>query len=163
MIAELISLKMKIYKNNQIIISFNELELIKIAERHLRKNQTETGGIIVGYYSDNLLEVYITNFYNPPKDSKLGVASFVRGVNGLEKLLQNEWKHGKYYLGDWHLHPYNNPIASCQDLKQLTLNSKDNDLHCPEPIMVIIGGIDNKEINVYIHMDNKIHLCEAIN
>ncbi len=153
---------MKIYKYNDIIISFDESILIKIVERHLKKNQTETGGIITGYYSTNLLEVNITNFYDPPKDSKFGVASFVRGLYGLEKLLQDEWKDGKYYLGDWHLHPYNNPVASCQDRKQLTLNSEDKDLHCPEPIMVIIGGVDNKDINVYIFLDNKICLCEDV-
>lgn len=154
---------MKIYKYNDIIISFDETKLIKMVESHFKKNQTETGGIITGYYSDNLMEAYLTDFYQPPKDSILGPASFVRGIHGLDTLLCNEWKKGKYYLGDWHLHPNSSPIASCQDRKQLILNSEDKDLHCPEPIMLIIGGVNNKEVNVYIYVDNQICMCKEVN
>ena len=153
---------MRIYKCNEIIISFDETQLLKKVEEHLNKNQTETGGIITGFYSSNLLEACITNFYHPPKDSKLGATSFVRGIYGLDKILHHEWKNGKYYLGDWHLHPYNTPMASCQDRKQLALNSEDKDLHCPEPIMIIVGGVYNKDINVYIFIENQIYLCEEV-
>lgn len=151
---------MKTFKYKDITILFDETELYEIVEKHLSKNQTETGGIITGTYSDTLQEAQIIRFYEPPKDSKLCLASFVRGIYGLDRILKDEWKEGRYYLGDWHLHPYSAPIASCQDSKQLTFNSKDKDLHCPEPIMIIVGGLDNKEINVYLHIENDIKLCE---
>ena len=62
-------------------------------------------------------------------------------------------------MGDWHLHPYGAPIASGQDVSQLIQNSKDDSLKCPEPLMVIVGGKNNKEIKVYACFNNTIYEC----
>ena len=153
---------MKTFKYNDITISFDETELYKIVEKHLTKNRTETGGIITGSYIDNFQTAKVINFYEPPKDSKFSRTTFERGIYGLNKVLENEWKEGRYYLGDWHLHPYSAPIASCQDSNQLAFNSRDQDLRCPEPIMIIVGGKDNKEVSVYLYIENDIRLCKEL-
>lgn len=61
------------------------------------------------------------------------------------------------------MHPFSSPTASCQDLRQIEVNSKDKKLKCPEPIMVIVGGSDNKDMNVYIFIENESKLCNQIN
>ncbi|MCM1295932.1 MAG: hypothetical protein NC311_10360 [Muribaculaceae bacterium] len=153
---------MKLFKYKNIAIQFEENDLLNYVESHLRNNCCETGGMICGYYSENLLNATITEFCKPPKDSVFGRASFLRGIFGTKNYFEKKWKDGQYYLGDWHLHPYCSPTASCQDLRQIELNSKDKKLKCPEPIMVIVGGSDNKDMNVYIFIENEVKLCEQI-
>lgn len=153
---------MKQFKHNNITIQFEEKDLLSYIEKHLRSKNCETGGMICGYYSDDLMSATISEFCEPPKDSVLGRSSFLRGVSGTEKYFENKWKEGQYYLGDWHLHPYCSPTASVQDLKQLEINSKDKNLKCPEPIMVIVGGSNNTKINVYILIEKEVKLCYEI-
>lgn len=153
---------MKLFKYKNITIQFEEKDLLSYVESHLRNKNCETGGMICGYYSENLLNATITEFCKPPKDSVFGRASFLRGVVGTENYFEKKWKEGQYYLGDWHLHPFSNPTASYQDLQQIEINSKDNKLMCPEPLMVIVGGSDNRDMNVYIFIEGKAILCEEV-
>ena len=153
---------MKLFKYKNIVIQLEEKDLLKFIENHLRRKDSETGGMICGYYSDNFLQATITEFCEPPKDSIFGRSTFSRGIAGTEKYLKEKWIEGQYYLGDWHLHPYSNPIASFQDLRQIEINSKDKQLKCPEPIMVIVGGSNNKDINVYIFIEKEANLCNPI-
>lgn len=153
---------MKLFKYKNITIQFEEKELLNYVESHLRNKNCETGGMICGYYSEDLKNAFITEFCKPPKDSVFGRASFLRGIVGAESYFEKKWDEGQYYLGDWHLHPFSSPTASCQDLRQIEVNSKDKKLKCPEPIMVIVGGSDNKDMNVYIFIENRAILCEKI-
>ena len=150
-----------IFRYKNISISLDE-ELYKdYISNHLKTSNTETGGIICGYYSSDLTSAVVTKMCLPTPDSILKQASFQRGVQGLKNFLKNEWDDGKYYLGDWHLHPNVSPIASKQDLMQLENNAKDKSLKCPEPIMIILGGNNNCiTVNIYIFIDGDIKVCE---
>jgi integrative and conjugative element protein (TIGR02256 family) len=153
---------MKKYKFDNITISFEESKLLDYINNHIRNSDKETGGVLCGYYTEDNISAIITDFLEPTKDSIFGRASFVRGVSGLKEILDKKWKKGEYYLGDWHLHPYSAPIASGQDVSQLIRNSKDSSLKCPETIMVIVGGKNNKDIKVYACFNNTVHECVEI-
>jgi len=104
-------------------------------------NRKETGGILIGYYSSDQKWAHITLATRPTKDSKHSFCTFFRGVWGLMHLLDNEWeKNGCYYIGEWHYHPRALPIPSPKDIKQMMLFSRDLQLKCPEPILLIVGG-----------------------
>ncbi len=83
-------------------------------------DKLETGGIIIGYYDDMCKNAVITEFTNPPEDSKSDRFRFYRGIQGLKKLLQQRWKErNEYYLGEWHLHPGSSPTPSATDIAQM--------------------------------------------
>ncbi len=153
---------MKLFNYKNISIKFNEKAVLKYIAKHLKYSDCETGGMICGYYTEDLSQAVITEFCEPPRDSILKKSSFIRGILGAKKYFIEKWEKGQYYLGDWHLHPYSQPTASDQDLQQLRINAKDKQLQCPEPIMVIIGGSNNDEINVYIYLEQKVIKCEHI-
>jgi len=153
---------MKKYKFENITILFDESKLLNYIDDHIRNSDKETGGVLCGYYTEDKVSAVITDFLEPTKDSILGRASFVRGIFGLKEMLDEKWKEGKYYLGDWHLHPYSSPSESGQDVSQLIQNSRDGSLKCPEPIMVIIGGKTNMEINLYICFYGVVKECIEI-
>lgn len=153
----------RIYTYKDIIIEFDDNLFIDVLKNHQSDCKNETGGILCGYYDKCNQYARITQVCNPPKDSKFGFASFVRGIFGLKEQLKIEWEKGIYYLGDWHLHSFSSPNASKQDLKQLKINSEDKSLKCPEPLMIIIGTKNFElDFNTYLYIDNAIQLLEYI-
>lgn len=50
------------------------------------------------------------------------------------------------------------PTASGQDISQIIRNSKDKDLKCPEPIMVVVGMEEKKLMyNAYIVINQNVN------
>jgi integrative and conjugative element protein (TIGR02256 family) len=109
------------------------------------KESVECGGILVGYYNRKHDCAIVIDCSGPPKDSTRGKNFFHRGIHGLQKWIDKLWKlgHRRYYLGEWHFHPFGNPDPSDVDEKQIKENSENKSYHCPEPIMFIIGGDPN--------------------
>jgi integrative and conjugative element protein (TIGR02256 family) len=101
----------------------------------------ETGGILIGYYSDDNRTAIICEATPPPNDSRKGKSWFWRGVTGLRSLLLDRWNQRQrtYYLGEWHYHPTQIIEPSFTDLKQMIDISKSRRYHCSEPILIIVG------------------------
>lgn len=75
------------------------------------------------------------------------------------------WQKQQYYLGEWHYHPNASPKPSALDLKTMVNLSKDEDLGCPEPILLVIGGSSSnwlQYIGVYVK-EQEIELYEINN
>lgn len=110
----------------------------------VRKWPNETGGILVGRYTSSLDLAVVTRVLAPPPDSKHGRTCFVRGTRGLQELLRRLWRRPReareYYLGEWHLHPGGRPAPSSTDRRQMTEVSALEGYHCPEPILLLVGG-----------------------
>jgi integrative and conjugative element protein (TIGR02256 family) len=107
----------------------------------------ETGGILVGYYNLRHDCAIVIDCSAPPQDSKSGSNYFHRGIKGLQRWLMSLWDLAKrrYYLGEWHFHPFANPQPSGMDIEQLEKNANNKSYHCPEPVMFIIGGDPNND------------------
>lgn len=124
----------------------------------------ETGGILIGKYSDDLKWAEIITITGPPTDSKRARSSFVRSTQGIIARLKSAWKKQQYYLGEWHYHPNASPRPSGLDLKTMFDLSKNEELHCPEPILLIIGGRPynwHQYIGVYAK-EQEVELFEII-
>lgn len=109
-----------------------------------KSNPYETGGILIGSYSDDSLTAHISEVTNSPNDSVKKKVLFKRGINGLQKKLDTLWKDSQYYLGEWHYHPNSLPTPSHSDIEQMISLSYNIKLNCPEPILIILGGNKNK-------------------
>ncbi|MFC5527858.1 Mov34/MPN/PAD-1 family protein [Cohnella yongneupensis] len=105
----------------------------------------ETGGILIGRYSNNLTIAEVSHISTGSIDSKKYPTQFYRGTAGLQKLLSDAWeKDRSYYLGEWHTHPNGFPIPSDPDKRQMTEISKSKKYVCPEPVLLILGEIPIK-------------------
>jgi len=106
---------------------------------------TETGGIMVGYYNRRHDCAIVTDCSGAPKDSLCEKRSFRRGVRGLQRWLMTLWNRScrRYYLGEWHFHPFARAVPSEMDVTQMRKNAEDKSYNCPEPIMVLVGGAPN--------------------
>lgn len=101
----------------------------------------ETGGILVGHYTPDHRIAVVVRATGPSSDARAGATWFVRGVQGLQELLDKLWRGGNgFYLGEWHSHPGASPDPSGRDLTQMRTIASSERYRCPEPIMVILGG-----------------------
>jgi integrative and conjugative element protein (TIGR02256 family) len=119
----------------------------------------ETGGIMVGYYSHKHDCAIVIDCSGPPQDSKRGKNYFHRGIHGLQKWIDKLWSIGqrRYYLGEWHFHPFAAPEPSSVDVSQTRENAENNLYQCPEPVMFILGGSPEKDwmCESFVYVRNK--------
>lgn len=106
-----------------------------------RSSPRETGGILLGHYSEAHDCALVTSVTGAPADSRSGRTWFDRGVQGLQDKIDRLWRHRKYYyLGEWHFHPFAAPRLSPTDLQQVQEIAESEQYHCPEPVLLIIGN-----------------------
>ncbi|AZO23616.1 hypothetical protein EJ070_25035 [Mesorhizobium sp. M1E.F.Ca.ET.045.02.1.1] len=117
-----------------------------IKEYALAAGDRETGGILVGRYDGHGNNVTVSEATTQSKDSRSGRTWFQRGVHGLKDLLQSRWRHGEYYVGEWHSHPRAAPEPSANDIKEMRAISKEISYRCPKPVMIIAGTSAAREV-----------------
>ncbi|RYZ41267.1 MAG: hypothetical protein EOO71_12730 [Myxococcaceae bacterium] len=123
------------------------LKLCRSSVRH------ETGGILLGHYSEALDCAQVRKVSAPPLDSEQGLTWFRRGTKGLQALLDQCWNAGRdHYLGEWHFHPFSAPIPSGTDLGQLTAIASTPGYGCPEPLLLIVGGDPMGAWSISVHV-----------
>ena len=116
-------------------------ELRRITRACDRAMPDETGGILMGSYNDALDCAMVKTASQSPDDSRSGRTWFQRGTRGLQAWIDRLWSTRKsYYLGEWHSHPAGRPEPSPDDINQMYGLAASADLHCPEPLLLVIGG-----------------------
>lgn len=114
----------------------------------------ETGGILVGFYTNTLDCGVVTDISERPPDSSSGRDWFMRGTVGLQGWLDRLWRRRKrrYYLGEWHFHPGGTAEPSSMDTEQMTKISRSVSYKCPEPMLLLVGGSgdDCSDVRVYV-------------
>lgn len=121
-------------------VEINDILLNIIKRECVKAGNSETGGILIGGYSENNNNAIISSVTGPPKDSKKSKYGFERGIIGLCKIIDTNWNLGYYYLGEWHFHPNSSPQPSIIDDVQMQKFAKNDLLKCPEPVLLIMGG-----------------------
>jgi proteasome lid subunit RPN8/RPN11 len=132
----------------KLFVSADRELAVKIAPKSLktmlretqRAGRRETGGILIGRYTETQDQAIVEEATTAPSDSKREPAAFFRGVAGLTALLKRRWRRGHYYVGDWHFHPFTSAEPSPRDLAQMRAFSSDPRYQCARPILVVIGG-----------------------
>lgn len=140
-------------EDKRFILTLGVLPLQRILELCSESLGMETGGILVGYYSRKHDDAIVTAVSGPPSDSKRKHTTFERGTVGLQPWLNELWsRHHRYYLGEWHFHPCAAPRASPDDIQQMRANAVKESLKCPEPVLLIVGGMPPHEwtANAYV-------------
>lgn len=142
--------------NNKFFVEIDSKLINDIKIECIKAKNNETGGILIGYYSEDQNVAIISRVTGPPKDSKHGKFFFRRGINGLMSIINKEWSLGQYYLGEWHFHPNSSSTPSIVDNIQMKKFLINKSLKCPEPILLIVGGNQHNgwELSVHVYTKN---------
>ena len=147
-----------------VILSSSTIE--HMVSKCLKAGVHETGGILIGSYSENSSTYMIVEATRRPTDSLAGRTTFQRGVRGLRSLLHARWKTGLYYVGEWYFHPGGSAEPSGDDLMSMTSIAATPGYQCPEPVMIILGGGPtgsyNLSASVFPRGDATIRLREML-
>lgn len=112
----------------------------RILELCSRSGGSETGGVLIGHYTESLDMAVVTTATEPPPDSKSGKNWFRRGVRGLNARLDEHWQERQFYLGEWHLHPRDVPDPSPTDEARMGRIANLDAYVCATPVLLIVGG-----------------------
>ena len=103
----------------------------------------ETGGVLMGYWAKEYLEVVITHVIGPGPDAKHSASGFVPDYSFQEAEIARVYEESRrlsMYLGDWHTHPLASCYPSFKDKRTLRRIAFFPDARCAVPLMVILGG-----------------------
>ena len=110
----------------------------------IKAGRHETGGILIGSYGANGLNVDVVEATPKPRGSRSGWFWFQRAETGLRELLEDRWHLGLHYLGEWHYHPGGAPIPSRPDIEAMWKIARDDAYRCSKPLLIILGGTPRK-------------------
>lgn len=133
-------------ENRQFGLRISKKQIKEMVRSCQRACPTETGGILLGHYSVSQECAVVTKITQAPVDSRSGPTWFFRGIRGLQEKLDFLWRRDRqFYIGEWHFHPFGTPQPSPTDIKQMQEISESEEYHCPEPVLLILGG--NPQLN----------------
>lgn len=134
--------------DGRLALVLDDAHLAELLRACRRSERVETGGVLIGRYNERRSEALVTQVTGAPPDSRATRSSFLRGVRGLQRRLDQAWRRRTFYLGEWHFHPNGSAAPSGQDRKQIADFLKDPSYNCPEPILLVLGGDPDGEWHV---------------
>jgi integrative and conjugative element protein (TIGR02256 family) len=137
-------------EDRNIAVSISERALQTILEECRFSKRLETGGILIGRYTDLLDRAIVEEATRPPRDSKRARTTFARGIAGLKELLRRRWRLQQHYLGEWHFHPNASSTPSSKDVLQMVAFALDRSYECKRPILIVIGGEPSVQLDLTV-------------
>lgn len=131
----------------------SHLVLVEMESEAERKYPFETGGILLGYITDDA-DVVVCAQIGPGPRAQHGVWRYhpdhewqCAEIERIYAESGGQW----VYLGDWHTHPKCSPEMSLLDRLTLCRISNHKDAQLTSPIMIIGGGNSRPEWNWVCH------------
>ncbi len=144
------------FTDNTVSLEFGPHVQTTMERQALEAYPNKTGGVLVGYYTDDHSCVRVTEVLPPPPDSKSTLKEFLRGTEGLQAAMQERWDApGRtYFLGDWHSRPMSESLPgldiepSTLDIQTMIELANDEGSECPQPMLIVLGicASDEKRI-----------------
>ena len=103
----------------------------------------ETGGTLVGHYSEDLREASVTRALEANIGARKQRLRFYRPSDDVDEQLARIYQESgglTHYLGEWHTHPDATPTPSSTDLSTLRGLAKSRSVATDTPFMIILGG-----------------------
>ena len=108
-----------------------------------RAKPRETGGTLVGHYSEDYRVAHVTGALESKTGARKERARFYRPPDDVDGQLARTYEESgglTHYLGEWHTHPRAAPIPSPTDLSTLRGLAKSRSVATDTPFLLILGG-----------------------
>lgn len=111
----------------------------------------ETGGVLLGYWSESPLAPVITKAVGPGPNAQHSEKRFFPDHRFHELEVARLWESDRHlhYLGDWHSHPGAPGTLSDLDISTLRFISASRQARAPRPLMLILGDGPNWTPNIW--------------
>lgn len=108
-----------------------------------RKHPLETGGILIGYYTEGASDVVVTHAVGPgPKAVHKRYYFRPDGVWQQSEMarIYHDSRGVNTYIGEWHTHPYGTTRLSKLDRRTLHVIAQCPGARAAEPKMLVLAG-----------------------
>jgi len=139
------------HKNVELIIS--EELLAHLEEYGIKHYPNEFGGFLIGYYSNDLKQLYISDDILPKKYNSISCL-FERSIDGIKDIFDKIFDRKKqYYVGEWHTHPNGSSMYSQTDLYTMIEIANHDTVNIENPILLILSISENKlkDFSIYLY------------
>ncbi len=148
-----------INSQKNIHIQFEKDLISKIEGLALKHYPKEFGGFLIGYYSNDLKKIILTDVLSP-KEFKSYRLLFERSTKGIkEELLEFfKLKEKRYYVGEWHSHPDSSSRYSATDLNAMRNIAESETVRIKNPILLIVSIYNQKlkEYKFYLYENKRL-------
>lgn len=128
-------------------------DLIKSIHREMERiGSFETGGLLIGYYSEDNSTAVIDKIIFPPENHFYEPRNFELDPKYSNKIIDEEWKQGRRWIGDWHSHPNNPATPSKMDDNVMFGVANSEKANMPEAILLIVGGNNVTGYDLSLHL-----------
>lgn len=103
----------------------------------------ETGGTLVGHYSEDNRVAFVTEALEAKTGARRNRTKFYRPPDDVDDQLARVYQESEgrtHYLGEWHTHPKMTSTPSPMDLGTLRGLARSRSVATDTPFMIILGG-----------------------
>ena len=139
------------HKNVELIIS--EELLANLEKYGVEHYPNEFGGFLMGYYSNNLKQLYVSDYILPKRYSGTPCL-FERSIEGIKEIFEKIYNRKKqYYVGEWHTHLNGSSMYSQTDLNAMMQIANHDTVNIENPILLILSIGKNilKDFSIYLY------------
>lgn len=149
-------------QHKQVNLIVEESIIAKISQIGIEKYPLETGGFLVGYYSNDSMTLHIKDLLLPSKQKGMAYL-FERSIDGMKQVFKKLFEDQKYfYIGEWHTHTNGSSMYSSTDLNAMIEIANCETVSITNPILLILS-IRDKQVNdfsFYIYNNKGLHRYE---
>lgn len=127
-------------------VHFTEKAIYQLHRYKQTGNKDEAGGFLFGETSSGV--VIIKSVSTPSKADRRSRFGFSWNKCEANKTIQENFKNGLHYLGDWHTHPCSVPTPSLSDIQSIRSTFLNSRHQLNYFIMLILGtkGIEESYV-----------------
>ncbi|WP_394388468.1 Mov34/MPN/PAD-1 family protein [Shewanella woodyi] len=122
---------------------FSEKAISQLHQYKQTGNRNEAGGFLFGEIRSGV--VTIQSVSKPSRADKRSRFGFSWDKREANKTIQENFKNGLHYLGDWHTHPCGKPEPSSDDTQAIRSTFLDSEHQLNYFIMLILGTTGIKQ------------------
>ena len=121
-----------------LLIESSLLKHIKV-HRQLKIASTEAGGQLFGVVSESLVHVIAAT--GPYWSDERRRYHYRSNQSAAQKAIEMQSQAGLLYLGEWHTHAEDEPVASSSDMDAMARLLKNSALNVNPLLMIIVGQL----------------------
>ncbi|WP_104047656.1 Mov34/MPN/PAD-1 family protein [Vibrio jasicida] len=118
-------------------VYFSEKAVNQLHHHKQTGSRNEAGGFLFGEIQSGVVTIQVVS--TPSKADKRSRYGFSWNKHEANKTIQENFKKGLHYLGDWHTHPCSQPTPSLDDTQAIRSTFLDSQHQLNYFIMLILG------------------------
>ncbi|WP_284319374.1 Mov34/MPN/PAD-1 family protein [Dyella acidisoli] len=118
--------------------------------RQLTSKSAEAGGQLFARFEG--YQIHVVEATGPHQEDKRGRFSFLPNRNKEQRDIDNFYRNGLIFIGDWHTHPQDIPVPSVTDIASITDCFRKSQHNLYAFVLIVVGRREAPEgLNISLH------------